>query len=71
MILPDMADRVRWLSRRLNNGELSGYRAGHRDNTDRLRCDPLPLLLHHVLQCPWPSKCQAARRCTGEDETMG
>jgi hypothetical protein len=28
MILPDMADGVRWLSRRLNNGELSGYRAG-------------------------------------------
>jgi hypothetical protein len=23
MILPDMADGVRWLSRRLNNGELS------------------------------------------------
>ena len=28
MILPDMADGVRWLSRRLNNGELSGYRVG-------------------------------------------
>jgi hypothetical protein len=28
MILPDMADSVRWLSRRLNNGELSGYRVG-------------------------------------------
>jgi hypothetical protein len=28
LILPDMADGVRWLSRRLNNGELSGYRVG-------------------------------------------
>lgn len=28
MILPDMADGVRWLSRRLNRGELSGYRVG-------------------------------------------
>ena len=28
MILPDMADGVRWLSRRLNSGELSGYRVG-------------------------------------------
>ncbi|MCV7236006.1 MerR family transcriptional regulator [Mycobacterium branderi] len=27
-ILPDMADGVRWLSRRLNRGELSGYRLG-------------------------------------------
>lgn len=30
MILPDMADGVRWLSRRLNNGELSGYRVGRK-----------------------------------------
>jgi hypothetical protein len=28
MILPDMADGVRWLSRRSNRGELSGYRVG-------------------------------------------
>jgi hypothetical protein len=28
LILPDMADGVRWFSRRLNNGELSGYRVG-------------------------------------------
>lgn len=28
MILPDVADGVRWLSRRLNRGDLSGYRVG-------------------------------------------
>jgi hypothetical protein len=28
IIMPDMADGVRWLARRLNRGELSGYRVG-------------------------------------------
>jgi hypothetical protein len=28
MILPDMTSGVRWLSNRLNRGELSGYRVG-------------------------------------------
>lgn len=28
IIMPNMADGVRWLSRRLNRGELSGYRVG-------------------------------------------
>jgi hypothetical protein len=35
MILPDMADGVRWLSRRLKNGELSGYRVGRTWRTTR------------------------------------
>ena len=52
MVLPpEMTDGVRWLSRRLNRGELSGYRIGrtwrmtHEDVEDlieRHRKHPLP-----------------------------
>lgn len=52
MVLPpEMTDGVRWLSRRLNRGELSGYRVGRtwrmtredvEDLIERHRKHPLP-----------------------------
>jgi hypothetical protein len=29
VLLPEWTDSVRWLARRLNRGEISGYRVGH------------------------------------------
>ncbi|WP_158019698.1 DNA-binding protein [Mycolicibacterium rhodesiae] len=52
MVLPpEMTDGVRWLSRRLNRGELSGYRVGR---TWRMTLKDVEGLIEHHRERPLP-----------------
>lgn len=59
MVLPpEMADGVRWLSRRLNRGELSGYRVGR---TWRMTREDVEDLIERHRKHPRPRVAQEPR----------
>jgi hypothetical protein len=53
MVLPDMTDGVRWLSRRLSRGELSGYRIGR---SWRMTCEDVADLIERHRNHPTARK---------------
>lgn len=59
MVLPpEMKDGVRWLSRRLNRGELSGYRVGR---TWRMTRDDIETLIDQHRDSPLPRGAKEER----------
>ena len=59
MVLPpEMTDGVRWLSRRLNRGELSGYRVGR---TWRMTREDVEDLIERHRKHPLPQVAQEPR----------
>ena len=59
MVLPpEMTEGVRWLSRRLNRGELSGYRVGR---TWRMTLEDVQGLIEHHRERPLPRDAKEQR----------